>query len=830
VIIVTDSCSQSVNGGRNDYAIDVSKGEILCPLCKSMSNVILPLENTKLNKNELLGFEQDSDNEESDFPTENPPATMTVTEIIGSYGEMTPIHSWYKNCLRKYRVKKPIRLRDERFHANLLGFQSELFIESSDLKSIKGVKAHEIDDWFHGNMRALRSFFGTSSAIAYTILNMTNRNLRSCAFIAADQTSSTPNAAASSADNAVAVVGSWSTGNMETTLCQQLLGLVSRMSSMFCKDIAMYHRMLVSPILSLLLGKDYTVSPSVSTKAIERNDPNLVSQWRHLLRTLPFQAVHSIDFPDLPTVLEVIQTARKTFEGDSNDVDELFSSELWGFSHSPLLTQDLSVFVIILYGLLEDVAAYKSSLLIILIAKICQLLLEPEATGLETQACNLAPDSTEMQKKRPKLQGSSTLSPQLSTLGKHLRQLQQQLCRDANTPLVDYKEGDEYELVLYVCDSLIPFLDYYCRLYDLLGFPLNNQAIESARQVLVQPDQDDLVLVESVFHFMRGVLFPDMLALVDSGLANYLGQIWANDLKSYYPKRPSDQEVKWAPETTVSSVPDADLIVHAGGEDDENHGVFADALEDSIHHFHDAVEGDDDNHMDDEDEDLPELEDTDDDNEEDEEGLMEGMVNNPPHTLQQLLDRVRAMLSRAQDGIQPIDANEINPVLAQIFEDLGPNAVQTLLTQPNAQVTTADPEAIPTSSINAANASNPEVDWKQYGVLPLNGTIDELKYHEYKTLATLLPHFHTPLQGSITGSYPVLALNGSPLPYTFPDLSHRTLSYRQMMQNCLVSLPNLYTDLYHSAKFPEGPDGVTIEDPAVCLVCGTVLNAGKLTQ
>lgn len=872
------SYSRVLNGERSlmDHSIDIKKGECLCPLCKSVSNAILPIEDLKLNKNSLLGFEQDSDNEESDFPTEATPNALSLSEVMTSYGEINSIHTWLKQSLRKYRVKKRIRLHDEKFHAEILSMQSALCVveegdrergstggeRSKEIKSMSGVTIRDMDKWFHGNMKALRSFFSTSSAIAYSLMNSTTRNLKNFA-LSTDQSSTSMTSSSSMTE-------SWNLPESEKILNKQLLGLVSRMSSMFSKDLGIYHRMLVSPILSLLVGKDYMLSPSTSGKSptnttiaeIERKNPNLTSQWRHLLRTVPFQAVHSVDFPDLPTVIEIMKVARTTFEAPENGnvLEELFSSELWGFAHSPLLTQDLTIFAIVTYGLMEDEAAYKTSLFIILIAKVCQLLLEPEATGLQEQACNISRDPSDTQEKikRPKLsQESPEMIQELSVLGQHLRQLQQRLCRDANTPLLHVHQDpahsieEDCELVLYVCDALIPFLEYICRLYDLLEFnsSLDMNEVNMARQTLIQQNKDDRVLVGSVGHLLQGLHFPDLLSIVDSPLINYLGQVWANDLKLYYPKRPSDQEVKWIPQNSTSHT---DVAVSSltgveqgqeGGEDD--HAEYQDAMEESIHHYHDAVEGEA-TDFGEEDEEMPELLDesgseNDDDDESDDghdhedeqsqEGLLEDLINNPPQNVRALMDRVRAMLDRGnQGGNGGVDTDEINPLLHQLFQTLGPNFVQTLLTQPAEPPTTAGHAiAQPIAPSGATSRRDVAVDWKQYGVLPLNGAVDELKYQEYKNLSTVLKHFHTPLQGSLTGSYPIYALNGELLPYVFPDLSHRTLSYRQLLPNCLIPLPNLYTDLYNHVKFPEGQDGIVIDDPVVCLVCGQVLSAGKNT-
>jgi len=133
--------------------------------------------------------------------------------------------------------------------------------------------------------------------------------------------------------------------------------------------------------------------------------------------------------------------------------------------------------------------------------------------------------------------------------------------------------------------------------------------------------------------------------------------------------------------------------------------------------------------------------------------------------------------------------------------------------------------------------------WKFYGVHPFYVTIDEpSRAYKLKAQAIrnkndgdnddidrnhILIPIQSPLQGSITGSKIVTGFNGDVLQYGFPDLSHFGIGIGQL-QTCFVPLPSVYTDLYQQAIFfSDASLRSQDDDPAICLVCGRLFNAGN---
>lgn len=90
-------------------------------------------------------------------------------------------------------------------------------------------------------------------------------------------------------------------------------------------------------------------------------------------------------------------------------------------------------------------------------------------------------------------------------------------------------------------------------------------------------------------------------------------------------------------------------------------------------------------------------------------------------------------------------------------------------------------------------------------------------------------HLHTPFIGSVTGQESSYGLNGRVMPTCFPDLSHLPLLSSQ--GGGLLRLPFLYTDMLDCLWLPYKPrmdeQGRRTDEPAICMVCGTIVNAGN---
>ncbi len=98
-------------------------------------------------------------------------------------------------------------------------------------------------------------------------------------------------------------------------------------------------------------------------------------------------------------------------------------------------------------------------------------------------------------------------------------------------------------------------------------------------------------------------------------------------------------------------------------------------------------------------------------------------------------------------------------------------------------------------SLGGAPAEGPKRPWKLYGVDPRNELLDECPSEKFAGETLQCIHTRQPLQGSVTGSFPVFGVNGERLAHGFPDLSHMGLGARHV-ERVFVALPAMYTDLY----------------------------------
>ena len=97
-----------------------------------------------------------------------------------------------------------------------------------------------------------------------------------------------------------------------------------------------------------------------------------------------------------------------------------------------------------------------------------------------------------------------------------------------------------------------------------------------------------------------------------------------------------------------------------------------------------------------------------------------------------------------------------------------------------------------------------------------------------------LGYFFTesPFVGSVQGCAPCFDLDGKQTPTTWPDLSH--MGIHRSVRGGLIELPRVYTDMIQRMRLPYKPQfdeqSRRIDEPAICLVCGTIVRAGNRSK
>ena len=141
--------------------------------------------------------------------------------------------------------------------------------------------------------------------------------------------------------------------------------------------------------------------------------------------------------------------------------------------------------------------------------------------------------------------------------------------------------------------------------------------------------------------------------------------------------------------------------------------------------------------------------------------------------------------------------------------------------------------------------------WRMIGVDPVNLHVDAHLPDLYNAESPAI-HTMAPLRGSVTGRAAVYGLSGQRLSEGYCDLSHFGLGNRH--RGGFVPLPLVYTDLHHMVRqhifilsfqtsfysieliyyffsfgqttFPDSLPGQSVDEPALCLLCGQILNVG----
>eukprot|EP00597_Dinobryon_sp_UTEXLB2267_P010701 CAMPEP_0170101252 /NCGR_PEP_ID=MMETSP0020_2-20130122/2148_1 /TAXON_ID=98059 /ORGANISM="Dinobryon sp., Strain UTEXLB2267" /LENGTH=1808 /DNA_ID=CAMNT_0010324313 /DNA_START=870 /DNA_END=6296 /DNA_ORIENTATION=+ len=122
--------------------------------------------------------------------------------------------------------------------------------------------------------------------------------------------------------------------------------------------------------------------------------------------------------------------------------------------------------------------------------------------------------------------------------------------------------------------------------------------------------------------------------------------------------------------------------------------------------------------------------------------------------------------------------------------------------------------------------------WRLVGIDPSNKLVDETDGGSRANMKTCMfvdmssEIVKVALHGDVSGMATILGVDGMPVLQPYPDLSHMGISLRNL-KSCLIDLPFAYLDLYQKAKFPGGTGNCCVDEPAICLACGRVVHAGN---
>ena len=167
----------------------------------------------------------------------------------------------------------------------------------------------------------------------------------------------------------------------------------------------------------------------------------------------------------------------------------------------------------------------------------------------------------------------------------------------------------------------------------------------------------------------------------------------------------------------------------------------------------------------------------------------------------------------------------------------GPGALALLGDKGVSDIDMMGYSSIPTSMVAQSvlmdsPRAEPLKTWRLVGIDPtyrlIDGGFSRLELPEL-TVDISVIHTQSPFVGSVHGGARSYDPAGQSLCTAFCDLSHMPL--RRGQRGGLIRLPAIYTDLIDNLELPYTPklneQGKREDEPALCLVCGTILNAGN---
>lgn len=548
-------------------SIDVSRRESLCPLCKSITNTLVPHTTTSTPATAI---------HMSDAATMLPLASQEFCVLATHAGPRAPWHNVAKevepndvtlgSCFSRSMERGKL-LSDGMFYDSCA--QQSRFSWDHDTSDEPKISR---------NVDLLRTQHGVWSAAAYTLLSATCNKIR-------DRASSTSDAQDPTAPTLMCL------SDLDTSLLKHMLALVWRSPS----SMRYYYDYVSEPLLNLFEGAHFAVprfQGGTAPKPVMRPADQFLTKSAQLtdiqrsLRSMPYESVAASFYPNTRTVASIARLA----------IDKgLPEQEAWAVLMMPLLVQDLHVIAVATVASSATLEAFVGLNQLLCVAKLVQTLLEPALNGQVDYFHDVVEGNVK------KVDGPSKGQSQLSSLKgdcKHahsfesgadntpskrskttdnnrdttarvqdsivcargdpiasrapssfdtaiasLTQLREQACSAAGVPLTS-KAPQGWNLLALALDSWIPYLEYAFHLRTLV-FSISGVNVASHTTLLV-PSGANFSVQSDVHHqhlrykfihaeqLMQGWGIASMEELVTVPLFVHLVQQWAGHLKVHY--------------------------------------------------------------------------------------------------------------------------------------------------------------------------------------------------------------------------------------------------------------------------------------------------------
>ncbi|RYH21478.1 hypothetical protein EON65_20585 [archaeon] len=477
------SYAQAINQfqGLRTLAYDVSVGECLCPLCKTLVNTLVPI-------NEVSAVDATSHSFHD----------LSVSIIDMKLSAQKMCLEGQKSMIRSN--SSVLSSLDRRFFDTCLSMRHRLttvanITEEKYLQNVLGVEERAVLN--NVGVKCSRVFHSITSAAATTFLSLSHQYLINSGDIAAIKDS-------------------------DKSLCAQLIQLIMRYPRTTMAEQVRSERVLT------YLTYDFVES---LFPIADRKESTLVANMDldRVILSLPYHVVSDSLYPSDTTIYKVLRAHEKYYQ-DSVPT-------LWGHLKTPLLTMDLAHMVINFTGMAGDFCTFISFLPVFVLAKIAQVLLDPAVAvlGVARNAPTSPVHSSAVQKgsegkifKRSKLEHSRSEQHEFVSILESLRAI---LAERAGVTMHRRLSPDH---VVYILDSVVPFVHFLA----VITVAMTNfdREIDYESLLLVTEEEMDMNgFIAFTNAFFGKVHVPyNLQQLLQSTLAGNLCAAWAESLRLHY--------------------------------------------------------------------------------------------------------------------------------------------------------------------------------------------------------------------------------------------------------------------------------------------------------
>lgn len=466
---VSRSYARHLNQPGNDYFwIDIDKGESLCPLCKSISNTLLPVADVAPSRSP------------SEMDVDAEPSTGPAEALRSAWAALQASRERESAIATADTAQAAV---DGRFLDFLLA--NAFFCTSSaaavaDIATADGGSFgfREVDGWLHGRMRSVRGLALVAQAAAHGLVQHVTKALRFPAVPVADGISFAP------APQAVESHG-------DLLALRQLLALLQRAPQTLRTDATDAFDVGVAlPLFAQLWGRELlqreapTLGASAAACIVRRFDE--LGRWAKLASALPWPSLHSAAFPDDASPLHVLLQLQRAYDTGGLSGAATSSAPLpvatWHFLSRPLLLSDLTVTLVSSAALVARSEPLRAEVFRrLLLAQLAQTLWDLGAAG------DGSAEASSPLSKRPKLTHAEAATDGLERLGERLQRLQRLLPASRDTRAAGL--ADERSVARHVLSAAVVFVECMLR----LDAALQGKSVAELR--VAADDDPDLVLV-----------------------------------------------------------------------------------------------------------------------------------------------------------------------------------------------------------------------------------------------------------------------------------------------------------------------------------------------